>query len=85
LLDPTAGAALAHSGMTLPLSCIRLRGLNDVEFTVETRLSAGLPGRSIVEAVEGVTVPGKPGCGIATEETEREGKGIEGTAEIRGV
>jgi len=71
--------------MTLPVSCIRLRGLNDVEFTVETMLSAGLPGRSMVEVIEGVTDPGKAGCGIATEETEGEDKGITGTAEIRGV
>jgi len=62
--------------MTLPLSCIRLRGLNDVEFTVETMLPAGLPGRSMV----GVIDSGTTGCGIATEETEGEGKGTTGAA-----
>jgi len=63
--------------MTLPLSCIRLRGLNDVEFTVESMLPAGLPGRSMVE---GVMDSGTSGCGIATEETEGEGKGTTGAA-----
>ena len=83
LLDPTAGAALAPSRMTLPLSCIRLRGLS--EFAVETMLSAGLPGRSIVEVVGGVVGPGKTGCGIATEETEGEGGGMIDVAETGGV
>jgi len=82
LLDPTAGAALAPSRMTLPLSCIRLRGLS--EFAVETMLSAGLPGRSIVEVVGGVVGPGKTGCGIATKETEGEG-GMIDVAETGGV
>jgi len=65
--------------MTLPLSCIRLRGLNDVEFTVETILPAGLPGRSMVE---GVIDSGTTGCGIATEETEGEDKGITNAAGV---
>jgi hypothetical protein len=83
LLEPTAGAAFVPSKITLPLSCIRLRGLNDVEFAVETTLSVGLPGRSIVEPMEGIKGPGGTGYGIPAEVTEAGGEGTIG-AETRG-
>lgn len=84
LLDPTAGAAFAPSIITLPPICNRLRGLNEVEFVVETTLSVGLPGRSIADATKGATGVEGVGNGIAAEATEAGGDGMVDGTETRG-